>query len=101
MDGRVRIYGVPTTVGLPDSREGAEQTERDHIARVLKTGEVTQTPPDWRQLLCSRIASHDLLLGGGCCLTRIATAAGSGRHRGMAGRDVAAAACRILGDGPR
>ncbi len=45
-DGRrVRIFGVPTTVGLPDSKEGAEQAERDHIARVLKTGEVTQTPP--------------------------------------------------------
>ena len=45
-DGRrVRIFGVPTTVGLPDSREGAEQAERDHIARVQKTGEVSQTPP--------------------------------------------------------
>jgi integrase len=45
-DGRrVRIFGVPTTVGLPDSKEGAEQAERDHLTRVLKTGEVTQTPP--------------------------------------------------------
>jgi len=44
-DGRrERIFGVPTTVGLPDSKEGAEQAERDHIARVLKTGELTQTP---------------------------------------------------------
>lgn len=44
-DGRrVRIFGVPTTVGLPDSKEGAEQAERDHLTRVLTTGEVTQTP---------------------------------------------------------
>lgn len=51
-DGRrVRIFGVPTTVGLPDSREGAEQAERDHIARVLKTGEVTQTPPPPKEVL--------------------------------------------------
>lgn len=44
-DGRrERIFGVPTTVGLPDTKERAEQAERDHIARVLKTGELTQTP---------------------------------------------------------
>ena len=44
-DGRrVRISGVPTTVGLPDTKEGAEQAERDHIERVRKTGETTQTP---------------------------------------------------------
>jgi len=45
-DGRtIRIFGVPTTVGLPDSKAGAEQAERQHIDRVLKTGEVTQTAP--------------------------------------------------------
>lgn len=44
-DGRVvRIFGVPTTIGLPDSKAGAEQAERLHLDRVLKTGEVTQTP---------------------------------------------------------
>jgi hypothetical protein len=42
---RVRIYGVPTMGGLPDSRAGTERAERNHIARVLRTGEVTQTPP--------------------------------------------------------
>lgn len=46
-DGRrVRIFGVPTTVGLPDSKAGAEEAERQHIDRVLRTGEVTQTPPE-------------------------------------------------------
>ena len=45
-DGRrVRIFGVPTTVGLPDSKAGAEEAERRHIDRVLKTGEISQTPP--------------------------------------------------------
>lgn len=44
-DGRtVRIFGVPTKIGLPDTRAAAEQAERLHIDRVLKTGEVTQTP---------------------------------------------------------
>jgi integrase len=45
-DGRrVRIFGVPTTVGLPDTKAGAERAERMHLDRVLKTGEVSQTPP--------------------------------------------------------
>lgn len=44
-DGRViRVFGVPTTIGLPDTKTGAEQAERLHLDRVLKTGEVTQTP---------------------------------------------------------
>ena len=44
-DGRVvRIFGVPTAIGLPDNKVGAEQAERLHLDRVLKTGEVTQTP---------------------------------------------------------
>ena len=45
MDAVSGSLAFPRTVGLPDSREGAEQAERDHITRVLKTGEVTQTPP--------------------------------------------------------
>ncbi len=45
-DGRrVRIFGVPTTSGLPDTKAGADQAERDHIARVLRTGDTRQTPP--------------------------------------------------------
>jgi integrase len=45
-DGRVvRIFGVPTTIGLPDTKAGAERAERLHLDRVLKTGEVSQTPP--------------------------------------------------------
>ena len=45
-DGRsVRIFGVPTTMGLPDSRVGADEAERREIARVLNTGEVKKPPP--------------------------------------------------------
>jgi integrase len=45
LNGRtVRIFGVPTKLGLPDTRAGAERAERIHLDRVLKTGEVTQTP---------------------------------------------------------
>jgi integrase len=45
-DGRkVRIFGVPTTHGLPDTRVGAEEAERLAISRVLETGEVKPTPP--------------------------------------------------------
>ena len=63
-DGRViRIFGVPTTIGLPDNKAGAEQAERLHLDRVLKTypftGRTTQrrsatescdrvTPREWR-----------------------------------------------------
>ena len=44
-DGRtVRIFGVPTTIGLPDTRAGADEAERRHLDRVLNTGEVTQVP---------------------------------------------------------
>jgi integrase len=50
-DGRtVRIFGVPTTIGLPDTRAGAEQAERLHLDRVLKTGEVTRTPPSPKEV---------------------------------------------------
>ncbi len=46
MDGRVvPIFGVPTKIGLPDTRAGAEEAERRHIERVLKTGETSQVPP--------------------------------------------------------
>jgi integrase len=45
MDGRVvQITGVPTRIGLPDNRAGAEEAERRHIDRVLKTGETSQVP---------------------------------------------------------
>jgi integrase len=45
-DGRkVRISGVPTTCGLPDTKVGAEEAERLAITRVLQTGEVKPTPP--------------------------------------------------------
>src|SRR5262249_47850847 len=41
--------GVPTTIGLPDTKAGAEEAERRHIQRVLKTGEVTQVPEPPKQ----------------------------------------------------
>jgi integrase len=41
----VRISGVPTTCGLPDTKVGAEEAERLTISRVLQTGEVKPTPP--------------------------------------------------------
>lgn len=44
-DGRtVRIFGVPTTVGLPNTRAGAEEAERRAIQRVT-TGEATVKAP--------------------------------------------------------
>lgn len=44
-DGRtVRVFGVPTTVGLPDTRQGAEEAERRAIQRVLTNGDVPQAP---------------------------------------------------------
>jgi integrase len=46
VDGRtVQIYGVPTSIGLPDTRAGAEEAERREIERVLKTGEPKAPPP--------------------------------------------------------
>jgi hypothetical protein len=57
-DGRtVRIFGVPTKIGLPDTRTGAEQAERLHLDRVLKTGEVTQTPPPPKEVPKVRASS--------------------------------------------
>src|SRR5215831_17616246 len=45
MDGRVvQIFGVPTKIGLPDNRAGAEEAERRNIERVQKTGETSQVP---------------------------------------------------------
>ena len=42
-DGRkVRIFGVPTADGLPETRAGAEEAERRAIARVLETGEAAK-----------------------------------------------------------
>jgi integrase len=52
-DGRTaRIFGVPTTIGLPDTKAGAEEAERRHLDRVLNTGEVTQvpTPPTTKEV---------------------------------------------------
>ena len=44
-DGRtVRIFGVPTTVGLPDTRAGAEEAERRAIQRVLTSGDKAEAP---------------------------------------------------------
>ena len=63
-DGRtVRIFGVPTTVGLPDNRDGAEEAERRHLERVLKTGEVTQvpTPPPTKEVPTLREFSNIFL----------------------------------------
>lgn len=36
----MRIFGVPTKDGLPNTRAGAEEAERRAIARVYNTGEV-------------------------------------------------------------
>jgi integrase len=45
-DGRKeRIFGVPTTLGLPDTKLGAEEAERREIHRVTTTGEVKPPPP--------------------------------------------------------
>jgi integrase len=50
-DGRrVRISGVPTSVGLPNTRVGADEAERQHITRALTTGEVSQTPPPPKEI---------------------------------------------------
>jgi integrase len=50
-DGRrVRIFGVPTTEGLPDTRAGAEEAERRAIQRVLDTGKVKPTPPPTKEV---------------------------------------------------
>ncbi|MDQ3295799.1 MAG: site-specific integrase [Myxococcota bacterium] len=49
-DGRcVRIFGVPTTMGLPDTRAGADEAERREVARVLNTGEVKKASPSPRK----------------------------------------------------
>lgn len=50
-DGRqVRVFGVPTTEGLPDTRAGAEEAERRAIQRVLTTGEVKPTSPSTKEV---------------------------------------------------
>jgi hypothetical protein len=40
---RVRIFGVPTTIGLPDTRVGAARAERMHRDRALKTVDTMDT----------------------------------------------------------
>ena len=45
-DGRrVRIFGVPTIDGLPNSKAAAEEAERRAIQRVLDTGKPRLEPP--------------------------------------------------------
>jgi integrase len=41
----VRIFGVPKSEGLPNTRAGAEEAERRHIARVFNTGQVKKPAP--------------------------------------------------------
>lgn len=46
-DGRrERIFGVPKTFGLPNTKIGAQEAERRAIERALKTGEPTTTPKE-------------------------------------------------------
>jgi integrase len=45
-DGRtVRVFGVPTKEGLPNTKAGALEAERRAIARVYTTGEVKKPAP--------------------------------------------------------
>jgi integrase len=45
-DGRrERIFGVPTTDGLPDTKAGAQEAERLAIQRVLTNGSAKPPPP--------------------------------------------------------
>src|SRR5687768_14953575 len=50
-DGRrVRIFGVPTTVGLANTKLGAEEAERREVQRVLSTGVVKVDPPEAKEV---------------------------------------------------
>lgn len=50
-DGRrVRIFGVPATFGLPNTKAGAQEAERREINRVLNTGVVKVTPPPKKEV---------------------------------------------------
>lgn len=54
-DGRtVRVFGVPTTVGLPDTRQGAEEAERRAIQRVLTPSEVRVEAPTLTPLITKK-----------------------------------------------
>ncbi len=45
-DGRrVRLYGVPTTFGLPDTKRGAQEAELREVNRVISTNVVKVEPP--------------------------------------------------------
>lgn len=50
-DGRrVRIFGVPDTHGLPNTKQGASEAEHRAITRVLQNGEVKPTPPPTKEV---------------------------------------------------
>jgi integrase len=50
-DGRrVRIFGVPATYGLPNTKVGATEAERREILRVINTGVVKPKPPPKKEV---------------------------------------------------
>lgn len=50
-DGRrVRIFGVPTTIGLPNTKAGAEEAERREVNRVLSSGVVKPIAPQEKEV---------------------------------------------------
>jgi integrase len=50
-DGRrVRIFGVPQTFGLPQTRIGAEEAERREVERVIGTGVVKIVPVEVKEV---------------------------------------------------
>lgn len=50
-DGRrVRIFGVPQSFGLANTKVGAEEAERREIMRVLNSGVVKPAPPEAKEV---------------------------------------------------
>ncbi|HKA87337.1 MAG TPA: site-specific integrase [Haliangiales bacterium] len=50
-DGRrVRIFGVPGTLGLANTKLGAEEAERREVQRVLMTGVAKVAPPEEKEV---------------------------------------------------
>jgi hypothetical protein len=47
---RVRIFGVPGTLGLPNTKVGAEEAERREVNRVLNTGVVKPSAPQAKEV---------------------------------------------------
>src|SRR3954464_13156994 len=113
-DGRrVRIFGVPTKIGLPDTKAGAQQAERLHMDRVLKNrrsladSAIAKGVPDGERLrpdLPGRVAPTKQAVIGRCEGVDAAfsyragdwwAAAGSGDVRGDRGSeaDAVAQAC--------